>query len=59
MAGSIDKVLQSDGTYKWEVVEPKTEAQKAAEVSPAPTPQPKTESKKKTSKKKSTNILSE
>ncbi len=59
MAGSIDKVLQPDGTYKWEVVEPKTEAQKAAEVSPAPTPQTKTESKKKTSKKKSTNILSE
>ena len=30
MAGSIDKVLQSDGTYKWEVVEPKSEAQKVA-----------------------------
>ena len=59
MAGSIDKVLQPDGTYKWEVVEPKTEAQKAAEVCSAPTPQSKTESKKKTSKKKSTNILSE
>ena len=38
MAGSIDKVLQSDGTYKWEVVEPKTEAQKAAEVSSASEP---------------------
>ena len=24
MAGSIDHVLQPDGTYKWEVVEPKT-----------------------------------
>ena len=30
MSGSIDYVLQPDGTYKWEVVEPKTE------VSPAP-----------------------
>jgi len=56
MAGSIDKVLQSDGTYKWEVVEPKTEAQKVAEVCPAPEPK---ENKKKTSKKKTTNPLSE
>ena len=38
MTGSIDHVLQPDGTYKWEVVEPKTEAQKVAEVSPAPKP---------------------
>ena len=38
MAGSIDHVLQPDGTYKWEVVEPKTEAQKVAEVCPAPKP---------------------
>ena len=30
MAGSIDHVLQPDGTYKWEVVEQKTEAQKVA-----------------------------
>ena len=43
MAGSIDKVLQSDGTYKWEVVEPKTEAQKIAEVCPAPEPVVKAE----------------
>jgi hypothetical protein len=56
MAGSIDKVLQSDGTYKWEVVEPKSEAQKVAEVSPAPEPK---ETKKKISKKKTTNPLSE
>ena len=56
MAGSIDKVLQSDGTYKWEVVEPKTEAQKVAEVCPAPEPK---ENKKKASKKKTTNPLSE
>ncbi len=38
MAGSIDHVLQPDGTYKWEVVEPKTEAQKVAQVCPAPEP---------------------
>ena len=38
MAGSIDHVLQPDGTYKWEVVEPKREAHEAAEVCPAPAP---------------------
>ena len=43
MAGSIDHVLQPDGTYKWEVVEPKTEAQKVAEVCPAPEPVVETE----------------
>ena len=56
MAGSIDKVLQSDGTYKWEVVEPKSEAQKVAEVCPAPEPKV---TKKKVTKKKTTNPLSE
>ena len=56
MAGSIDKVLQSDGTYKWEVVEPKSEAQKVAEVCPAPEPKV---TKKKVAKKKTTNPLSE
>ena len=56
MAGSIDKVLQSDGTYKWEVVEQKAKAQKSAEVCPAPEPK---ETKKKVSKKKTTNPLSE
>tara|TARA_Y100001937_G_C6934930_1_gene247679 strand:+ start:211 stop:381 length:171 start_codon:yes stop_codon:yes gene_type:complete len=30
MAGSIDKVLQSDGTYKWEVVEHAREADSTA-----------------------------
>ena len=59
MAGSIDKVLQADGTYKWEVVEPKTEAQKVAEACPAPEPIVKEQSKKKVSKKKTTNPLSE
>ena len=29
MAGSLDKVLQPDGTWKWEVVEHKKEADEA------------------------------
>ncbi len=56
MAGSIDKVLQSDGTYKWEVVEPKAEAQKAAEVSAASTSKA---TKKKVAKKKTDSPISE
>ena len=44
MAGSIDHVLQPDGTYKWEVTELK------------PTTK---ETKKKVTKKKTTNPLSE
>ena len=56
MAGSIDHVLQPDGTYKWEVVEPKTEAQKVAEACPAPAPKV---TKKKTSKKKTDSPIAE
>ena len=43
MAKSLDKVLQPDGTYKWELVEP-TQSEKmgngpeAPVVCPAPTP---------------------
>ena len=43
MAKSLDKVLQPDGTYKWELVEP-TASEKmgngpeAPVVCPAPTP---------------------
>ena len=48
MAGSIDHVLQPDGTYKWEVVEPNTEASSA----------PKT-TKKKVVKKKTDSPISE
>ena len=55
MAGSIDKVLQSDGTYKWEVVETKSKAQKAEETTASETK----ETKKKVSKKKTTTITSE
>ena len=54
MAGSFDKVLQPDGTYKWEVTELKPRTQETAEVAPAPK-----ETKKKVSKKKTTNPLSE
>jgi len=54
MAGSIDHVLQPDGTYKWEVTELKPKTQETTEV----TPEPK-ETKKKVTKKKTTNPLSE
>ena len=56
MAGSIDQVLQPDGNDKWVVVEPKTEAQKTAEASPAPAPKA---TKKKVAKKKTDSPLSE
>ena len=59
MAGSIDHVLQPDGTYKWEVVEPKTEAQKVAEAPVVcPAPEPKV-TKKKVAKKKTDSPISE
>jgi len=50
MAKSLDKVLQPDGSYKWEMVEfqPEVAATEAT-----------TETKKKVSKKKTTNPLSE
>jgi len=38
MAGSIEHVLQPDGTYKWEVKEPKKEADETPAVCPAPEP---------------------
>ena len=56
MAKSLDKVLQPDGTYKWEVIKHKGEAEKAVEACPAPTPKT---TKKKVAKKKTTNPLSE
>ena len=57
MAKSLDKVLQPDGTYKWELVEPNLSERmgngsgSTAIVSQAET---KIESKKKTPKKKPT-----
>ena len=56
MAGSLDKVLQSDGTYKWEVVEHAREADETPVVCPAPEPK---ETPKKVSKKKTESPLSE
>ena len=56
MAGSIDHVLQADGTYKWEVVEQKAKSHEVVEASPAPAPK---ETKKKVSKKKTTSPLSD
>ena len=61
MAKSLDKVLQADGTYKWELVEPDLSERmgngvKAPAASPAPEPKV---TKKKVTKKKTTNPLSE
>ena len=36
MAESIDRVLQPDGTYKWEVTELKPKTQETAEATPEP-----------------------
>ena len=61
MAKSLDKVLQPDGTYKWELVEP-TQSEKmgngpeAPAVCPAPKPKA---TKKKSTKKKTTSPLSD
>ena len=38
MAKSLDKVLQPDGSYRWEEVEHITEAQQIAAACPAPEP---------------------
>ena len=55
MSKSLDKVLQSDGTYKWEEVEL---VHSTAESKACPAPEPKV-TKKKVAKKKTTNPLSE
>jgi len=59
MTGSIDHVLQPDGTYKWEVIEHKGESEKTVEACSAPESVIKEQPKKKVSKKKTTNPLSE
>ena len=48
MAKSLDKVLQADGTYKWELVEP-THEQKMGDdpVTACPAPEPVVEPVKK------------
>ena len=50
MAKSLDKVLQSDGSYKWEMVEFQPEIAETEAT---------TETKKKVSKKKTTSPLSD
>jgi len=61
MAKSLDKVLQPDGTYKWELVEPSLSERmgngaEAPVVCPAPEPKA---TKKKPAKKKTTSPLTE
>ena len=57
MAKSIDQVLQSDGTWKWEVVElQQKKLHEAPEVCPAPEPKA---TKKKVAKKKTDSPISE
>ena len=61
MAKSLDKVLQPDGTYKWELVEPGLSERmgngaEAPVVCPAPKPKA---TKKKPAKKKTTSPLTE
>ena len=51
MAKSLDRVLRSDGSYKWEMVEFQPEPEVTTQVTEEP--------KKKASKKKSTSALSE
>ena len=55
MAKSLDKVLQPDGTYKWEEVEL---VHSTAPVEAIPTPETKV-TKKKVTKKKTTSPLTE
>ena len=55
MAKSLDKVLQPDGTYKWELVEP-TLSEKMGDGPEAPKPKA---TKKKPAKKKTTSPLTE
>ena len=50
MAKSLDKVLQSDGSYKWEMVEFQPEIAETEAT---------TETKKKVSKKKTSSPLSD
>jgi len=57
MPKSLDRVLQPDGSYKWEEVElVHSTAPVEPEVCPAPEPKV---TKKKVAKKKTTNLLSE
>ena len=51
MAKSLDKVLQADGSYKWELVDSWDPAsEKKAEAAAKPSAKPKTTKKTKASK---------
>ena len=58
MAKSLDKVLQPDGTYKWELVEP-TQSEKMGNGPEAPVTTKAKATKKKVAKKKTTSPLSD
>jgi len=58
MAKSLDKVLQPDGTYKWELVEPDLSERMGNGVKASVTSKPKA-TKKKVAKKKTTSPLSD
>ena len=58
MAKSLDKVLQPDGTYKWELVEPGLSERMGNGAEPPVTIKPKA-TKKKVVKKKTTSPLTE
>ena len=58
MAKSLDKVLQPDGTYKWELVEP-TLSEKMGNGPEAPVINQPKATKKKVAKKKTTSPLSD
>ena len=61
MVKSLDKVLQPDGTYKWELVEPTaSERMGNGPEAPAVCPAPSSKAtKKKAAKKKTTSPLTE
>jgi len=58
MAKSLDKVLQPDGTYKWQLVEPDLSERMGNGVKAPVAPEPKA-TKKKATKKKTTSPLSD
>ena len=59
MAKSLDKVLQSDGTYKWELVEPSLSERLGNGAAAPVTTEPKAKKETKKVSKKKTTPLSE
>ena len=58
MAKSLDRVLQPDGSYKWELVEPSLSERLGNGAEAPVTTEPKA-TKKKVAKKKTTSPLSD